>query len=167
MRELFTQTAGLARILSLGVLLVLVMTSLGEVFLYYQYQHGNRPDWKGAFLTVQQKMNTEDLIVATRPELGIFYLKQDVTYINSVSNHVLENSSTRIWFVIEESTSPVTPAIKEWILDNAELVQVRETYLPGKNLSVYIYLYDPLRNRGTWSAGCFGVTGETQMCLHA
>ena len=54
-KELSAQTEGFVKIVSFGVLLVLLMTSLNEVFLYYQYQHGNRPDWKGAFLTVGQK----------------------------------------------------------------------------------------------------------------
>jgi 4-amino-4-deoxy-L-arabinose transferase-like glycosyltransferase len=168
-KELFAQKEGFVRLLPVGVLLVLLMTSLSEVFLYYQYQHGNRPDWKGAFLTVRQKMKAEDVIVVTRPELGEFYLRQNVTYINSVNSHTLENSSGRIWFVIEESTSPVKPDTKEWILQNTELVQVRELYLPGKNLSVYIYLYDPARKSRTWSSDCFASKGGTFqqiICVH-
>jgi hypothetical protein len=129
------------------------------VFLYYQYQHGNRPDWKGASLTVRQNMKAEDIVVVTRPELGMFYLRPDVTYINGVSSDTLESSSRRIWFVIDEATSPVNPHTKEWILQNTELIQVRETYLPGKNLSIYIYLYDPVRKSRTWSPDRFGSKG--------
>ena len=158
-KELFVQAAGFVRIISFGVLLVLLMTSLSEVFLYYQYQHGNRPDWKGASLTVRQNMKAEDIVVVTRPELGMFYLRPDVTYINGVSSDTLENSSSRIWFVIDEATSPVNPHTKEWILQNTELIQVRETYLPGKNLSIYIYLYDPVRKSRTWSPDRFGSKG--------
>ena len=168
-KELFAQTEGFVRIVPSGVLLVLLMTSLSEVFLYYQYQHGNRPDWKGASLTVRQKMKAEDVIVATRPELGMFYLRQNVTYINGVSSDTLENSSGRIWFVIDEATSPVNPDTKEWILQNTELIQVRELYLPGKNLSIYIYLYDPVRKSRNWSPDCFGSKGGTLQqftCVH-
>lgn len=144
-KELFAHTEGFVKIVSLGVVLVLLMTSLSEVFLYYQYQHGNRPDWRGALLVVRERMSAEDLIVATRPELGRFYLKQDVAYINSLDRATLENTGRRIWFVIEETTSPVEPGTKEWIVQNTELIDVRQTYLPGKNLSIYIYLYDPLK----------------------
>ena len=154
-KELFAHTEGFVKIVSFGVLLVLLMTSLSEVFLYYQYQHGNRPDWKGAFLIVQQKMNAEDLITATRPELGMFYLGRNVTYINSISSDTLKKSSGRIWFVIDESTSQLNPATEEWILQNSELIQVREGYLPGKNLSIYIYLYDPVRKSRTQSSAWF------------
>ena len=153
-RELFAQTEGFVKIVSFGVLLVLLMTSLSEVFLYYQYQHGNRPDSKGAFLAVRQRMNPEDLIVATRPELGTFYLKEEVGSINSISIDAFEKSDSRIWFVVDEATSPVDPDIKEWILQNTELIQVKELYLPGKNLSIYIYLYDPAtKGRRQVSAG--------------
>ena len=148
-KELFAQTEGFVKIVSFGVLLVLLMTSLSEVFLYYHYQHGNRPDWKGAFLIVREEMNAEDLIAATRPELGMFYLGRNVTYINSIGTDTLKTSRGRTWFVIEESTSPINPATKEWILQNTELIQVRELYLPGKNLSIYIYLYDPARESRT------------------
>jgi hypothetical protein len=168
-KELFAQTEGFVRIVPFGVLLVLLMTSLSEVFLYYQYQHGNRPDWKGASLTVRQKMKAEDVIVATRPELAMFYLRQNATYINGVSIDTLENSSGRIWFVIDEATSPVNPDTKEWILQNTELIQVRELYLPGKNLSIYIYLYDPVRKSRTWSPDSFGSKGgklQQITCVH-
>lgn len=154
-KELFAQTEGFVKIVSFGVLLVLLMTSLSEVFLYYQYQHGNRPDSKGAFLVVQQRMHAEDLIVATRPEIGRFYLSQNVIYINSISRDAFENCRGRIWFVIDEATSPVDPDIKEWVLQNTELIAVRETYLPGRNLSIYVYLYDPVMNSETKSPACF------------
>ena len=89
-------------------------------------------------------MNAEDLIAATRPEIGMLYLGRSVTYINDINSDTLKNSSGRTWFVIEESTSPVNPDTKAWILQNTELIQVRELYLPRENLSVYIYLYDPV-----------------------
>jgi 4-amino-4-deoxy-L-arabinose transferase-like glycosyltransferase len=143
-KELFSHTDGYAKLLPLGVFVVMIATSMSEVFLYYQYQNGNRPDWRGAFAKVQEEIEIGDLVATTRPELGDYYLNESVTYINGLDIDTIEKSSGRIWFVIDEESGWVKPVLKNWILRNTELIDVLEVYLPGKSLSIKIFLYDPI-----------------------
>jgi hypothetical protein len=142
--ELFVRADKYGRILSLGVLLLFVADSLSQDASYYLYQNGNRPDWKGAFSLIAQEMAEEDLVLATSPELGHQYLGDGVEWINSMDPDAIERAGRRVWFVIDDSIGWVAPDLELWIRENSRLVEVLEVMMPGKSLSISIYLYSPV-----------------------
>lgn len=145
MNELFVRTDKVSKILALGILVLVVADSLSQDALYYLYQNGNRPDWRAAFALVGREMAEGDVVVATRPELGHYYLSDDVRWINSVDPEIVAREGTRVWFVIDEATGWVSPDLEEWIFRNAELIKVFAVMMPGKSMSITIHLYDPAR----------------------
>ncbi len=142
-KELLSRVDQVGKILAVGVLLLLVADSLGQTVLYYQYQNGNRPRWREAFALVGEDMTEDDLVLATRPELGHYYLTDDVACINSADPATMESTGGRAWFVIDEATGWVAPEIGHWIRENAGMVDVLQVRMPGKSLSIYVYLYNP------------------------
>jgi hypothetical protein len=96
----------------------MVAEPLSQDALYYQYQNGNRPDWRGAFALVGREREG-DLVAATRPELGEYYLGEEVIPINSMDPEAIAEGGTRVWFVIDEATGWVAPALREWIDKNS------------------------------------------------
>jgi hypothetical protein len=141
--ELFVRADKVGKTLSLGVLLVLVAEPLSQDALYYLDQNGGRPDWRGAFALVDREMEEGDLVMATRPELGHYYLGEDVEWVNNLDPGAVARADTRIWFVIDEAGSWIAPDLKEWVVENSELISVLVVGMPGRNLSIAIYLYDP------------------------
>jgi mannosyltransferase len=148
-KEIFVRTEQYGKLLPLGVFTLVLATALSQNMLYYEFQNGDRSDWKGAFAIVQQRKGNTDLVVATRPELGYYYLNDKVRSINSLDPSTIELNGNRIWFVIDEATGGVEPKLEQWVYENGELVDVRDVYQPGKSLSIRIYLYDPVETRSS------------------
>jgi mannosyltransferase len=141
-KEIFSQTQKYGKVLAMGVLVLLLVDPLSQDVLYYQYQNGNRPNWKEAFSIVEQHKIEGDLFSATRPEVGTYYLNQEVEWVNNIDPAVITDHGQRTWFVID-SNSWVDPINQEWIQQNSELVDVLNVNLPGKSLEVRVYLYNP------------------------
>lgn len=158
---MYTQAEKYGKLLPIGVLTLILATSLGQTMLYYEYQNGDRPDWKSAFAIIHQRKAMSDLVVATRPELGRYYFDDKVRSISGLDLTTIELNGNRVWFVIDEATSRVDPATQQWLQENGELINVRDVYMPGKSLSIRIYLYDPK------SAQKYGGKGDIHPALES
>jgi 4-amino-4-deoxy-L-arabinose transferase-like glycosyltransferase len=143
LKELYFQAKRFAVLLPLGVFMIFMFSSMTEIYLYYQFQNGNRPNWRDAYSYVEQNLKSGDIIYATRPKVGDYYLPTaDNRSINSFDPASLaENEDISYWFVIDESTGGVYPDIYSWIQDYSILLRNEEVYLPGKSMSIHIYRY--------------------------
>jgi hypothetical protein len=142
-RELFVRADGLGKMLSLGVLLLLVADPLSQDVIYYRYQNGQRPDYRAAYALVEQEKGQDDLVLASTPIYGHYYLSDEVKGMNAAAPADLEAAGKRVWFAFGPEYYSITPELERWIHENAGLVQVFEIPMPGKSLSIYVYLYDP------------------------
>jgi mannosyltransferase len=142
-KQLFNLTEGHGRLLGWAVLLMLLLTSLAQVVLYYEFQNGNRPAWRQAFAVVAQRQMPGDLVLSTTPRVGHHYLNPNVRDINSITAGELESNTTRTWFVIDEAIGWVKPSLHAWIRQNASLVDVMDGSMPGKSLAIRVYLHEP------------------------
>ncbi len=137
--QLYKSTNPYGKILTLGVVTILLSTSLLQDVQYYKYQGGHRHDWKGAFAFVKQSIHEDDLIVASFPRLGEYYLGMEIDDSDTMSRDVLK-MGRRIWFVDGLWGPPTT---NEWLRERSELVSVHDVQTPFRNLILRVYLYDP------------------------
>jgi 4-amino-4-deoxy-L-arabinose transferase-like glycosyltransferase len=143
-KELFSQTKNYGKLLAVGVLILLVADAAGANLMYYHINHGNRRDWKGAFTLVQERRRESDIIVSTWPELGNYYLNQEVISWQDIGPDDVEKSSERIWFVVIPDMAWFwgSEDFYWWLTQNGELINVQ--YLRRlDNTNLFIYLYDP------------------------
>jgi hypothetical protein len=140
---MFFQAKKFAVLLPFGVLMIFLFSSIGDIYLYYQFQNGNRPNWRDAYRYVERNSKNGDIIYTSGYPLGEYYLPTaDNRYINSFEPASLaENEDISYWFVIDESIGGVNPDIYSWIQDFSILVRSEEVYLPGKSMSIRIYRY--------------------------
>jgi mannosyltransferase len=144
LKDMMIRLKGNSAFLSLGVVITVLAFSFSQIYLYFDHQNGNRPDWKGAVAQVSEYLAEGDIIAATWPEMVDYYLgSNEIRSINSLSPASIINSDQRVWFLIDESTGWVEPGFYEWIKTNSQLIDVRDVQLPGKSLNILIYLYDP------------------------
>lgn len=141
--ELFDQVSREGRLLAFGLLAVLLIDPISQDMLYYQYQNGNRPDWRGAFKIVEQSMASEDRVITTRVEIGEYYLRQDVEWTQGLDPREVEADGRRTWFVIDNGTGFISPKLDAWLQEEPRLVAVRDVHIPGKNYLMRVYRYDP------------------------
>lgn len=141
-KEIFSHAGRRGRVLVLGVAILLLVDPAAQDWLYFEYQNGNRWNWKGAFAEVQQMKAEGDLVATTWQELGRYYLDGEVMSMHELDPLAVVGSGRRIWFVDD---GWVNPALSGWLQETAELVHVLDVHLPGKVFQMRVYLYDPSR----------------------
>jgi 4-amino-4-deoxy-L-arabinose transferase-like glycosyltransferase len=141
LKELIDRCTGLARLLSIGLLVLVLGIFISEDALYFTFQAGNRPDWRSAYQLVDQRRSETDVVASAWPEVGRYYLNREVVWINGFDPDMPVDQRT--WFLIDEAIGGVEPAVHQWILEEGELVDVIVTRMPGKSLDIRIYLLEP------------------------
>jgi hypothetical protein len=123
-------------------LVLLLADAAGGNLLYYQVNNGNRRDWKGAFTLIQERSREDDVVVLWWPELGDYYLDQEMVSWQEIDPVTVVGSGKRFWFVIDSETVWGNTEMKWWVEQNAELIEVK--YLRREDdFHLRIYLYDP------------------------
>ena len=142
--DLFRHTQWNIKVLALGSALLLLLQPLSEDMLYYQYQNGNRDNWKAAYELVEEKKQEGDLVVAVNPELGSYYLQQPVIGLKYFDLAGLESSDQRVWFVEDMITQEKFPHVHRWLTNQAQLVGIFDTSVQARNFTMRVYFYDSM-----------------------
>jgi mannosyltransferase len=130
-------------VLMIGVVLLLVADAAGQDLLYYNYQNGNRENWKAAFALVQGELRDGDRVFSTRSEMGRYYLEQRVRSTFQLEPAAIVEANQRTWFVVDRHSGTMTPALRRWLETETSLQGVFDVYLPGKLMPMRVYLYTP------------------------
>jgi mannosyltransferase len=136
------QVQNSGRILAISLLLILFAEPISQNVLYYEFQHGNRENFKSAFAYVEQDLQPEDLVVTTRPPLAVHYLGVDPIDSNQIDMDGIAAGSQRAWFVMDSRTF-ISDRLQQWLNEKAELKAVYDVYQPGKLIAMRVYLFDP------------------------
>jgi 4-amino-4-deoxy-L-arabinose transferase-like glycosyltransferase len=141
-KEIVARMNRQAAVLGFSVLLLLFADPVSQDFLYYQFQNGNREDFKGAFEVVRAGKEEGDKLVVTRPEMAEYYLGEKGIINQAITPDDIPEMGTRVWFVID-NRSFVQPELIQWLEKNTRLVGVNDVYIPGKQMFMRVYLYEP------------------------
>ena len=142
-KEAFSHTDKIGQLFVAGVFLLVVTDAFSQNFQYYMFQNGSRPDWETAFALVSEQRSESDIVYATRPEMGFYYLDQDVLPVDTFNLETVTDTSQKSWFVISTSTSSIRPELHTWIKENSILIDTLDVQIPGKVFDMQVYLYDP------------------------
>jgi mannosyltransferase len=142
-----SQLKGPARVLAVGVAIMLIVDATWDNVQYFQINNGNRPDWKGAFALVQDRRESGDIVVTTWPELAAYYLGEIVPRMRDVRPDTVTSSGKRYWFVLEAESAWPSGSIFPWIRQHGQLIDIRYLRVP-EDISLWIYLYDPAHSAG-------------------
>lgn len=145
-KEIFEQTRNSAKLLSVGIFILLLADAAGANLMYFRVNNGNRRDYKGAFALVQERSGDDDIIVSTWPQIGAYYLGQEVISWQDTGPDAVIQSDKRVWFVIVPDMAWVwnSQRFLWWVQKNCELIDVRYLRRPD-NANILIYLCDPAR----------------------
>jgi uncharacterized membrane protein len=142
--ELFRQNRGRSAVLVAGVLAILIAFPMGENVLYYQYQNGNRDDWKGAFELVEKLKKPGDIVIVTEEGMAQYYLEgENINDFSFIDYDALSESGQRYWFIEDNNLGEKDPQILEWVKENSELVANKDVEVRARTFKMRIYLFDP------------------------
>jgi uncharacterized membrane protein len=146
-KELFTHLKGHSRIFPFGLVCLLFVALLKEDFLYYQYQNGNRPDWKSAFAYVQSHKEPGEIVLSANKDLGDYYSQEKTQGLDSFDIDNIKESGVKVWIEDDWGAKDINPATIRWVEENAGLVAVYDVWVQARNFSMRVYLYDPGSSR--------------------
>jgi mannosyltransferase len=145
LNELIEHTHGRVRILTGGVVVLLFVSAATENFLYFQYQNGNRDDWKSAFAYIEANRQPGDLVITTNREIGDYYLGTQTFTYDLKDLAELAAGENRLWLVEDLTTGELFPEALAWIHEHARQLAVYDVHFSVRNFIMRVYLYDPTK----------------------
>jgi hypothetical protein len=145
--ELFSRLKQEGRLLAVAVTAVLLLSSASDNFLYFQYQNGNRPDWRAAFEYIQERKLPEEVVVTSSQPVGEYYLRGKSLPFNWFDIERAQASPYRVWIVEDMVMDELYPQKARWVKENAQLMANFDVVVQARNFKMRVYLYDPFTNR--------------------
>jgi hypothetical protein len=133
---------GNAKVLAIGALATLLLSPLSENLLYYQYQNGNRDNWKGALAYIEQQKGPDDVVVVPNRLLGEYYLDKDIIAMSKLDLSTLQGDN-RVWFVEDMNVAAKWPHVLDWIHVNTIQMAQMDVHVQARTYKMRVYLYDP------------------------
>lgn len=132
-----------SRWLAAGALLFVLLDPLGENLLYYQFQNGNRDDWRAAFALVDDLSTPEDRIVSPHQQLADYYLARDTVPATHIDLSIVRRSERAFWFIEDLTVAELRPDLYHWLRHEAELVGVFDVTVQARTFIMRVYRYPP------------------------
>jgi 4-amino-4-deoxy-L-arabinose transferase-like glycosyltransferase len=142
-KELFTHLKGHLRIFPVGLVCLLFIALLKEDFLYFQYQNGNRPDWKAAFAFVQSHKGPGEIVLSANRDLGDYYSREKTKSLESFDIDAIQQSGVKVWIVDDWGAKDINSETIRWVEENTRQVAIYDVWIEARNFSMRVYLYDP------------------------
>ena len=147
--------SAIGRSFLLGTLVpcVLLVTLLGQAYLYFNVESGGRPRWREAFVAIQERRQSTDKVVLSEPEMGRYYLPElPSLYIGGLLDNpgafekAWETSGRkRLWFLVDVASFNVFDAnenVRNWIRQRGHLVQTFPAFSRAKDRTIHVYLLE-------------------------
>lgn len=145
-RELFRNIEGVGRILAAGVLALVILAPLSEDVLYFQYQNGNRDNWKAALQYIEANRQESDIVFSPNTDVSDFYLQEKTFYLNNW-DPVNYDDQNRVWIIEDMNVAELQPEIIPWLKGNAVEEASFDVNVQARNFKMRVYLYDPLKEK--------------------
>ena len=143
-KEIFSETRNQSKVLATGVLVLLLANAAYGNLMYFLETNGHRLDWRSGFELIQEKSLDGDLVVSYWPELGSYYLGEDVLSLTAVNPESIAASGHRIWFAIDNFALWSVSRTTLWVERHCELMMFDEMFVNRTEL-LRIYLCEPTR----------------------
>jgi mannosyltransferase len=142
-REIFRAAGKQNLLLSVGVIALLVVSSLSEDVLYHTYQNGNRENGKAAYLFVRENWQEGDALVAANTEVADYYTGIPSRSFWGLDTNNLAAYGRRIWFVEDMNTAIQHPQQRAWVISNARQYADFDVSANARLFLMRVYLYLP------------------------
>ena len=142
-RELFKNIEGLGRILAFGALMLVILVSFSEDILYFQYQNGNRDNWKAAIHYIETQRQDGDIVVSANTDISDYYLDEQTKSLYNWEPP-LSNGHNRVWIIEDMNVAELQPQMLSWIKENTREQARFDVHVQARIFKMRVYLFDPV-----------------------
>ena len=125
-----------------AVVMVIVVTSLDDLYLYYFVQHGNRAHWKEILLAAKTQIADGDLILSTAPDLAQYYLARPVRHLFAENIKSLEHVDGKVWFILDDTFDQLPTPTRDWITQHSQIVLCDRTRFHWRAWTVTVRVWN-------------------------
>lgn len=159
--ELMESASRGSKILSAAVILIILIASLSQTYLYFMVENGGRPKWREALQSVEQKIGGNDLLVISMPPIAEYYLREPgekLPPVETSSSQImqLENviaqlgtledqwkwKNQTVWFVLDQLSLNVLDSdhsFRGWLHANCRIVDEFPVYARVTDRTIRIW----------------------------
>lgn len=123
-----------------GIILLALANLWQGDLLYFKYQQGNRPDWKGAAAVIADRAAPEDAVYASQPEIVAYYLGRDVGRTDELSVEALDAHEGTVWFI---ENGWIRPELNAWLQEHGRLLGANVVSTALEDFTVRVHRYRP------------------------
>lgn len=139
-KEILTRVKAKEFLVGGGIILLLLGNLWQGDLLYFKYQNGNRPDWKGSTEIVANHLSPDDAVYASQPEIIAYYLNREVGRTDELAVETLATRREPIWFI---DNGWIDPDLNTWLQENSQLVDVNVVSTALDDYTIRVHLYRP------------------------
>jgi hypothetical protein len=143
-RELFNHLKGHLRIFPAGLVILLFITLIQEDYSYFQYQNGNRPDWKAAFEFIESEKQPGEIVLSANRELADYYTQEKTKSLEFFDINNFKEFGVKVWIVDDWSAKDANPDTIKWVEENTRLAAIYDVKVQARNFAMRVYVYDPV-----------------------
>ncbi len=147
-KELLAQMPQQGKLLAIGAVLILLAMPMTDNFLYYNYQYGNRDNWKEALELISARMDDGDKVITSNRALADYYLEVETIGMQNVEVDGLDamiGDAERVWVVIDVTAVGKGPTTIKWARANARYMDSFDVNISARTFPMEVYLYNPAR----------------------
>ncbi len=127
-----------SRLLSLLVVGALLASYVGDIFMYYTAQNGNRDDWRSAFVYIAEHAQAGDVVVSTDSDIARYYLGNPALQVLSWDSEKAMQAG-RVWYVEDLTASEIFPQQLSQVVETARPMADYDVRLPGRTYRMRVY----------------------------
>ncbi len=143
-KELFNHLKGHLRIFPAGLVFLLFLALMQEDFLYFQYQNGNRPDWKAAFEFIESEKQPGEIVLSANRGLADYYTQEKTKSLEFFEINNFKEFGVKVWIVDDWSAKDANPDTIKWVEENTRLAAIYDVKVQARNFAMRVYVYDPV-----------------------
>ena len=122
-----------------GVLALPFLQFLFDDIRYFSH-NGKRANWKEAFAVIGDRLQPNDRVFSTGPDLADHYLKNQTNHLDDLELAESPERDTRSWIVEDTDAAEKYPELGDWLAQHALHVASFDVIVWLRNFKMRVYL---------------------------
>jgi hypothetical protein len=150
-----------SKILSVVVVLIIVIASANQLYMYFNMENGERPKWREAFQALETRIEFDDLLVISMPRIADYYFwrsEEKGSATSDASKRTLQLKDViarlgtledewkwknqNVWFVLDQLSMDVWDQdrrFRDWLYANCRLIREFPVYARTKDRTISLW----------------------------
>jgi hypothetical protein len=129
------------RIATVAVLALPFLQYLFDDVQYYSH-NGNRARWKEALVYLRERLQDDDRVFSSDPDLADHYLQRRTSHLQELASAEFLGGGTRSWVIEDSDAERAFHGVSEWLAHRAQRITDFDVAVWPRTFKMRLYLVD-------------------------